>query len=151
MEMRTFVMVNESSTEVESAPVASVDDEEEEREASTVPNRSFRVDVTALLDVAVVETGENALRAECLGSTDGGDDLLGKSSALGNVLQRHLHVLGDELVHDTTGNGDTREDGRHGEGESPAANVGEDETADESAKEVDDQSDLLGRALLDKV
>ena len=33
----------------------------------------------------------------------------------------------------------------------PGADVGEDETGDEGGEEVDDEGDLLGRALLNKV
>ena len=144
-------MVNESSTEVESETVASVDDEEEEGETGTVPDRSLAVDETALLDVNVVDAGQDALGAEGLGGADGGDDLLGEGSSFGDVLERHLHVLGEELVHDTTCDGDTGQNGGHGKGKTPRTDVGKDETSDEGAEEVDDHGDLLGRALLDEV
>ena len=151
MEMRTFVMVNESSTEVESEPVASVDDEEEDREACAVPDCGLEVDVAALVDVAVVETGEDALRAEGLGGADGGDDLFREGATLGDVLQGELHILGDELVHDAAGDGDAGQHGGHGEGGAPGVDVGEDETGDKRGEEVDDERNLLGRALLNEV
>ena len=148
---RTFVAVNERGAEAESEAVASVDDEEEDREACAVPDRSLEVDVAALVDVAVVETGEDALRAEGLGGADGGDDLFREGATLGDVLQGELHVLGDELVHDTASDGDAGQHGGHGEGGAPGADVGEDETGDERGKEVDDERNLFGRALLNEV
>ena len=147
----TFAVINECSTKVKSQAVCAVDDEEEDREACAVPDRSFEVDVAALVDMAVVETGEDALRAEGLGGADGRDDLLGEGAALGDVLEGELHVLGDELVHDAAGDGDAGQHGGHGEGEAPGADVGEDETGDERGEEVDDERNLLGRALLNEV
>ena len=121
---RTFVAVNERGAEAESEAVASVDDEEEDREACAVPDRSLEVDVAALVDVAVVETGEDALRAEGLGGADGGDDLFREGATLGDVLQGELHVLGDELVHDTASNGDAGQHGGHCKGKAPGVDVG---------------------------
>ena len=90
---RTFVAVNERGAEAESEAVASVDDEEEDREACAVPDRSLEVDVAALVDMAVVKAGVDVLGAEGLGGADGGDDLLCEGAALCDVLKGELHVL----------------------------------------------------------
>ena len=98
--------------------------------------------------MAVVETREDALCAEGLGGADRGDDFLGKSTALGNVLQGDLHVGGDVLVHDTASDCNARQDGRHGQGKPPGTDIGEDKTGDEGGEEVDDHGNLLGSTLL---
>lgn len=66
--------------------------------------------------------------------------------------QRYLlHVSGDELVHDTASDGDTWQNRGQGEGQAPGLDVGEDETSNEGGEEVNDKSDLLRNALLDKI
>ena len=139
----TFAVINERSTKVESQAVCAVDDEEEERETGTMPDRSLEVDKTALFDVGVVQIGEDVLSAERLSRTDGREDFFRKRAAFGDVLEGKLHVLGDEPVHDTTCNSDTRQDGRHGEGETPAPDIRKNETGDEGRKEVDDHGNFL--------
>ena len=104
-----------------------------------MPEGSLEVGVMALIDVAIIETGEDALCAEGLGSTDGGDDLFCEGATLGDILQGELHILEDELVHDAASNSDAGQYGGHGEGKAPGADVGEDETGDEHGKEVDNE------------
>lgn len=135
--------INECGTETERQAVGTIDDEEEERETSTVPDRSLEVDCATLVDVSIVKVGKNALCAECLGGANGGDNLFSKSTTLGHVLERELHVSGDELVHDATRDGNAGQHGGHGKGKTPATDIGEDETGDEGSKEVNHKGDLF--------
>ena len=67
---RTFTVVNDRSTEVESQAVCAVNDEEEERETSTVPDSRLEVDSTALVYTLVVKACEDALGTEGLSSAN---------------------------------------------------------------------------------
>ena len=51
-----------------------------------MPDCGLEVDVAALVDMAIVETGEDVLGAKGLAGADGGDDLLCEGAALSDVL-----------------------------------------------------------------
>lgn len=78
---------DEGSTEVESEGVGGVDDEEEERQSTSVPRSRFQLDDESLVDVNVVETCEDLLSTECLSRTDGSNNFLSKVTAICDVLQ----------------------------------------------------------------
>ena len=94
---------------------------------------------------------ERILRAKSMTGTDGGDDLLSDGPSLGNVLERFLHVLGDELVHEATGDGNHGNNRGHGQGEFPLPGVCDDETDGERSQETGRYRDLLGNTLLHKI
>ena len=94
---------------------------------------------------------ERILRAKSMTGTDGGDDLLSDCPSLGDMLERFLHVLGDELVHEATSDGNHGNDRGHGQGEFPLPGVCDDETDGESSQEIGCHWDLLGNTLLYKV
>jgi len=107
-ENRTFAGINERGTELEGQRIGSIDNEKHDSEGTTLPDRSLEVDNFGLQDTGVVKRVQRGLRPKGVTGTDCRDDLLGDGPSLGNVLERFLHVLGDELVHETTG------DGNHG-------------------------------------
>lgn len=83
--------------------------------------------------------------------SDGRNDLLSERPSLANVLERFLHVLGDEPVHESKGDGYHGNDGRHGKRKFPLSDIGEDETCEKSGQETCGQWDLLGNTLLDEI
>ena len=91
---------------------------------------------------------QHILRPKGVRSSDGGDDFLGKRSSLGDVFERFLHVLGDELVHESKRHGNHGDNGGHGKGEFPLLDKGDYETGEESGYETGGHRDLLGDALL---
>lgn len=144
----TVSLVNERCTKVEGQAVRAVNDEEEERQTGAMPDRRLEVDRATLVYTHVVQVREDTLSAERLRGTDGRDDLLGQTTTLGNVLERDLHVGRDELVHDSTRDGNAGKDRRHREGEAPRADIGKHETRNERGKEIHAKRDLLGNTLL---
>ena len=82
---------------------------------------------------------------------DGGDDLLSDASSLGDMLEGFLHVLGDELVHETTSDSNHGNDRGHGKGEFPLPREGDNEADNKSGHETSSQRDLLGDTLLDEI
>lgn len=147
----TVSLINERCTEVEGQAVRAVNDEEEERETGAMPDRRLEVDRATLVYTHIVEIRQDTLSAECLRGTDGRDDLFGQTTTLGDVLKGDLHVCRDELVHDSTSDGDAWKDGRHREGEAPGADIGKYETRNEGSKEVDAKRNLLRDTLLHQV
>lgn len=147
----TVSLVNERCTKVEGKAVRAVNDEEEERETGAMPDRRLEVDRATLVYTHIVEIRQDTLSAECLRGTDGRDDLFGQTTTLGDVLKGDLHVCRDELVHDSTSDGDAGKDGRHREGKAPGADISKYETRNEGSEEVDAKRNLLRDALLHQV
>lgn len=102
-----------------------------------MPGGSLQVDLEGLVNALVVQFAQDILGPECLSSTNSGNDFLGNATTFGSVLEgqpgtsvnfilqpringRHvLHVGRNELVHDTTGDGDTGENGGHRQCQTP--------------------------------
>lgn len=127
---------------VERETVGAVNDEEENAEAETVEasrletnveaeqretvsdsprNIGSRRDNSRALVRLVVHGRKALLVTECVRTPNRGDNLFGESRSVRRLLELLLLVLGDELVHDSSSNGDTRDDSRADEGETPVA------------------------------
>ena len=82
---------------------------------------------------------------------DSGDDFLSDGSSFGDVLEGCLHILGDELVHETTGDSNHGNDRGHGKGKFPLLLEGNNKTDDKRRHEAGGQRNLLGDTLLNEI
>jgi hypothetical protein len=131
--------------------IGSINSEKHDTEGTPLPGSTLEIDSSSFQDVVVVERVEYVLRPKRMAGSDSGDDLLGERSSLADVFQRFLHVLGDESEHDCERDGDHRDDGGHGECKFPLADVGENETSDESGQKTNCYRDLFGNTLLHEI
>ena len=86
-----------------------------------------------------------------MAGTDGRDDLFSDGPSLGDMFKGLLHVLGDKLVHETTGDGNHGNHRGHCKGEFPLLLEGDDETDNKGRYETGSYWDLLGDTLLDEI
>lgn len=70
-----------------------------------------------------------------------------------NVLEdsNSLDILGHEFIHNGTGDRNARQDGRHGESQSPIPRECQDKASNKSSKEADYEGDLFRQPLMDQV
>lgn len=122
-------------------------DSESESHHDTLLGSDDESDVDLLVELC----GQLLLRPKRLGGSDGRNDLLGERSRLGDLVEGGLLVLGCEDTHEGTGHGDTRQDGRQGEGEPPRSSVGEHETRHEGGDVRDGEGDLFTDTGLDEM
>jgi len=101
--------------------------------------------------MGVVKRVEHILRSKGVAGADGGDNLFGDTSSLGDVFERLLHIFGDKQVHKATSNCNHGDDRGQGKGEFPLPDEGDDETNDKSGHKTDSHRDLLGNTLLYKI
>ena len=82
------MMVPASNEGERTKSITSINYEEECRETATVENGCFHVRLLGFLDVRVVSLGKDMLRAESLGGTYSRENLLSKSTTVGNIRER---------------------------------------------------------------
>lgn len=95
----TFTPVNEGGTKLEGKGVGSINGEKHDSEGTTLPYSRLEVYYPGAQGVLVIKRVEGILRAKSMTGSDGRDDLLGERTTLADMLERFLHVFGDELVH----------------------------------------------------
>jgi hypothetical protein len=73
--------------------VGSIEDEEKDRQSSSIPNGSLQVVTLGVTDGLVVNLLKNELGAKGLGCPNGRYDLFSYSSTFGSMLEGELHIL----------------------------------------------------------
>jgi hypothetical protein len=81
-----MMRVNERGTEVKCKCIGRINNEEEDGQASTMPDSRLHVNGTGLVNVSLIKFGKDILSSECLGSAHSRDDLLGQCTSVGNML-----------------------------------------------------------------
>lgn len=83
----------------------------------------------------IVKGSELALSTESVSRSNGRDDLFGESCTSTSSSELFRLCVGNEFVHGSSSNGDTRNDSRDNECEPPVSNDGDDETGEERSHE----------------
>jgi hypothetical protein len=117
-----MMLDDEGGTKVERQAVCSVDDEEEDAQATSLSDGALLVHFMSRVDERIITAGEGRLGAKGVGGTNGCNDFLGKSSSAStDSLEGKLHICGDELVHERAGDTNARQNRRDRQSKSPRA------------------------------
>ena len=99
----TLTPVNKGGAKLESKRIGTINCKEHDSEGTALPHSTLEVDNSGAQDVVVVKRVQHILRPKGMAGADGGNDLLSERTSLANMLERFLHVLGDEPVHESKG------------------------------------------------
>lgn len=110
-------------------------DEEEYTQSKTLILCRKLTNSVRLFVGVVVERSEFLLSSESVSGSNGRDDLFGEGRTSTSSSELFRLGVGNEFVHGSSGDSDTRNDSRDNECEPPVSNDGDDETGEEGTHE----------------